>query len=141
MGGIGGKILAHTIPEKLRADLPALFGFCSTTIGVNSIVKAKSMTVVVLAILAGFIVGYFLHLDTLATCFFRRLVKKLHLGTENIDMELYITVVALFCCSGFGWYSTLIEGIAGDPSPGFGYAFFSIMDIVYRIDVFENTNQ
>ncbi len=56
-------------------------------------------------------------------------------------MELYITVVALFCCSGFGWYSTLIEGIAGDPSPGFGYAFFSIMDIVYRIDVFENTNQ
>ncbi|MFQ9126118.1 MAG: DUF554 family protein [Butyricicoccaceae bacterium] len=22
----------------------------------------------------------------------------------------------MFCCSGFGWYSTLTEGIAGDPS-------------------------
>ena len=31
-------------------------------------------------------------------------------------MEFYITAVALFCCSGFGWYSTLTEGIAGDPS-------------------------
>lgn len=24
--------------------------------------------------------------------------------------------MALFCCSGFGWYSTLTEGITGDPS-------------------------
>ena len=31
-------------------------------------------------------------------------------------MEFYITAVALFCCSGFGWYSTLTEGIAGDPN-------------------------
>ena len=31
-------------------------------------------------------------------------------------MEFYITAVALFCCSGFGWYSTLTEGITGDPS-------------------------
>ena len=82
MGGIGGKILAHTIPEKLRADLPALLDFALLLIGVNSIVKAKSMTVVVLAILAGFIVGYFLHLDTLATCFFRRLVKSCTLGRK-----------------------------------------------------------
>lgn len=31
-------------------------------------------------------------------------------------MDLYITVVALFCCSGFGWYGALTEGITGDPS-------------------------
>ena len=31
-------------------------------------------------------------------------------------MEFYLTAVALFCCSGFGWYSTLTEGITGDPS-------------------------
>ena len=31
-------------------------------------------------------------------------------------MDFYVTAVALFCCSGFGWYSTLTEGITGDPS-------------------------
>ena len=37
----------------------------------------------------------------------------MHLGGDNIDMEFYITAVALFCCSGFGWYSTLTEGHRG----------------------------
>ena len=42
--------------------------------------------------------------------------KDIASASQSIDMEFYITAVALFCCSGFGWYSTLTEGIAGDPS-------------------------
>lgn len=116
IGGLGGAALARVLPEKLKTDLPVLFGFCSIAIGVNSIIKAQSMTAVVLAILTGYIIGHFLGLEAKAVRFFRRLVKALRLGGDGIDMELYITVVALFCCSGFGWYSTLIEGIAGEPS-------------------------
>lgn len=74
------------------------------------------MTAVVLAILVGFTIGHLLHLEVWASRFFHRLVKTMHLGGDNIDMEFYITAVALFCCSGFGWYSTLTEGIAGDPN-------------------------
>ena len=74
------------------------------------------MTGVVLAILVGFTIGHLLHLEDWASRFFHRLVKTMHLGGDNIDMEFYITAVALFCCSGFGWYSTLTEGIAGDPN-------------------------
>jgi hypothetical protein len=44
------------------------------------------------------------------------LVRALHLGGQDIDMDFYITAVALFCCSGFGWFSALTEGITGDPS-------------------------
>ena len=74
------------------------------------------MTAGVLAILVGFTIGHLLHLEDWASRFFHRLVKTMHLGGDNIDMEFYITAVALFCCSGFGWYSTLTEGIAGDPN-------------------------
>ena len=85
-------------------------------IGVNSIIKASGMTAVVLAILIGFTIGHALHLEQWTSKFFHKLVKVLHLGGDNIDMEFYITAVALFCCSGFGWYATLNEGITGDPS-------------------------
>ena len=74
------------------------------------------MTAVVLAILVGFTIGHSLHLEQWTSKFFHKLVRTLHLGGESIDMEFYITAVALFCCSGFGWYSTLTEGITGDPS-------------------------
>lgn len=115
-GGVIGSALGHVLPNSLKEHLPTLFGMCSIAIGINSIIKAVSMTAVVLAILVGFTIGHLLHLEDWASRFFHRLVKTMHLGGDNIDMEFYITAVALFCCSGFGWYSTLTEGIAGDPN-------------------------
>ena len=116
LGGILGTGLGKVLPEGLKEHLPSLFGFCSIAIGVNSIIKASGMTAVVLAILVGFIIGHLLHLEQWTSKFFHKLVKALHLGGDDIDMEFYITAVALFCCSGFGWYSTLTEGITGDPT-------------------------
>lgn len=115
-GGLLGTALKKVLPEKLKADLPAMFGLCAMAIGINSIIKASGMTAVVLAILVGFTVGSLLRLETRVQRFFAWLVRTLRLGGEDIDMELYITVVALFCCSGFGWYGALTEGIAGDAS-------------------------
>lgn len=116
LGGLLGTYLGKILPQGLKDNLPTLFGFCSIAIGVNSIIKASGMTAVVLAILVGFTIGHGLHLEQWTSKFFHKLVRTLHLGGESIDMEFYITAVALFCCSGFGWYSTLTEGIAGDPS-------------------------
>ena len=115
LGGLLGTALGKILPQGLKDNLPTLFGFCSIAIGVNSIIKASGMTAVVLAILVGFTIGHILYLEQLTSKFFHKLVRTLHLGGENIDMEFYITAVALFCCSGFGWYSTLTEGITGDP--------------------------
>lgn len=116
LGGFLGAWLGKILPQGLKEHLPALFGFCSIAIGVNSIIKASGMTAVVLAILVGFTIGHLLHLEQWTSRFFNKLVRTLHLGGEDIDMEFYITAVALFCCSGFGWYSTLTEGITGDPT-------------------------
>ena len=116
LGGFLGTWLGKVLPDGLKEHLPALFGFCSIAIGVNSIIKASGMTAVVLAILVGFTIGHLLRLEHWTSKFFHKLVKTLHLGGDDIDMEFYITAVALFCCSGFGWYSTLTEGITGDPT-------------------------
>ena len=50
IGGFVGAALTRTLSDKLKSDLPALFGFCSIAIGINSIIKAQAMTAVVLAI-------------------------------------------------------------------------------------------
>lgn len=101
-GGVIGSALGHVLPNSLKEHLPTLFGMCSIAIGINSIIKAVSMTAVVLAILVGFTIGHLLHLEDWASRFFHRLVKTMHLGGDNIDMEFYITAVALFVL-GFGW--------------------------------------
>ena len=115
-GGVIGSALGHILPASLKEHLPTMFGLCSIAIGINSIIKASAMTPVVLALLVGFTIGHLLHLEQWTSRFFHKLVKAMHLGGDGIDMEFYITAVALFCCSGFGWYSTLTEGITGDPS-------------------------
>lgn len=116
VGGVLGTVLKKGMTDKLKADLPVMFGLCAIGIGINSIIKASGMTAVVLATLVGFTIGSLLKLEKRTQNFFAWLVHTLHLGGKDIDMDLYITVVALFCCSGFGWYGALTEGITGDPS-------------------------
>lgn len=101
VGGLLGTALGKILPPALKEHLPGLFGYCAIAIGVNSIIKASGMTAVVLAILVGFVVGHLLHLEQWTGRFFKKLVGVLHLGSDQIDMEFYITAVALFCCSGF----------------------------------------
>ena len=130
LGCIVGALLGKVLPDYLKENLPLGFGCCSLGIGINSVIKANSMTPIVLAILTGLLIGQVIHLEKHTQDFFRFLVKKMHLGGEGVDMNLYITAVALFCCSGFGWYSTLTEGISGDPSLLFSKAILDFFTAV-----------
>lgn len=117
LGGLlGGTVLRKITPWYLKQNLPFMFGLCSIGIAVNSLVKAHNMSAVVLAVLVGFSVGQVFHLHEKTTRFFAWLVETLHLGGREVDMGVYITMVALFCCSGFGWYGAMNEGITGDAS-------------------------
>lgn len=117
LGGLlGGTLLKKIAPEYLKQNLPAMFGLCSMGVAINSVIKVHNMSVVVLAVLLGFTIGQLLHLHERTTVFFCWLVSALHLGGKEVDMNVYITMVAIFCCSGFGWYGAMTEGITGDPS-------------------------
>ena len=113
-GGVIGSALGQVLPNSLKEHLPTLFGMCSIAIGINSIIKAVSMTAVVLAILVGFTIGHLLHLEDWASRFFHRLVKTMHLGGDNIDMEFYITA-DFFTAMIFA--STLGKAICAIPLP------------------------
>ena len=97
-GGVIGSALGHVLPNSLKEHLPTLFGMCSIAIGINSIIKAVSMTAVVLAILVGFTIGHLLHLEDWESLFFHRMGITMQIGGDFFDMEFYITEVELLCC-------------------------------------------
>ncbi|MFQ9974998.1 MAG: DUF554 family protein [Butyricicoccus sp.] len=85
-GGVIGSALGQVLPNSLKEHLPTLFGMCSIAIGINSIIKAVSMTAVVLAILVGFTIGHLLHLEDWASRFSS--AGQNHAPRrDNIDME------------------------------------------------------
>ena len=75
------------------------------------------MTPVVIAVIFGTLLGELLHLEEHITHVFGAVTRKPPHDEANFDMErLYITVVVLFCASGFGIYGVLVEGMSGGPA-------------------------
>ena len=116
IGGLLGTVLGSRFTPALREKLTMVLGFASIAIGINSIVKANQMTPVVIAVIFGTLLGELLHLEEHITHVFGAVTRKLPHDEANFDMERYITVVVLFCASGFGIYGVLVEGMSGSPA-------------------------
>ena len=116
IGGLLGTVLGSRFTLALREKLTMVLGFASMAIGINSIVKANQMTPVVIAVIFGTLLGELLHLEEHITHVFGAVTRKLPHDEANFDMERYITVVVLFCASGFGIYGVLVEGMSGSPA-------------------------
>ena len=116
VGGLLGTVLGSRFTPALREKLTMVLGFASVAIGINSIVKANQMTPVVIAVIFGTLLGELLHLEEHITHVFGAVTRKLPHDEANFDMERYITVVVLFCASGFGIYGVLVEGMSGSPA-------------------------
>ena len=43
-------------------------------------------------------------------------LERVPISTDRIDMDEYVTIVAIFCASGFGIYGVLMEGMSGESS-------------------------
>ncbi len=116
-GALTGCLAGKALPQKLRTDLNILLGFCSMAIGINSIIKVSAMAPVVLAVMLGYALGAVLKLEDRLTALCGSVLKKLPLPKcESFSMEHYITVVVLFCASGFGIYGTFVEAMSGESS-------------------------
>lgn len=116
-GALAGCAIGKWMPEKLRRELNILLGFCSISIGILSIIKASATAPVVFAVLLGYVLGFALKLEERVTAMIGRILEKIPGAKRvNFPMEQYITVIALFCASGFGIYGTFVEAMSGDHS-------------------------
>ena len=115
-GGIAGSIIGTKIPEKMKRTLTIIFGLCAITIGISSIVKINAMPPVILAVILGTAVGEGLKLEKRITEAFSFLLDRLPVNREKINMNEYVTVVVLFCASGFAIFGVLTEGMSQDSS-------------------------
>ena len=114
VGGLLGCIFRKKMPQKLFDTMPTLFGYCALAIGIYAVVQASTMVVVVLAILLGFSTGHFLGIEERTKNGLSKLTGKLRLNRSELDMDLYIGAVVIFCCSGFGIFGVLTESIQGN---------------------------
>lgn len=113
-----GTLLKKFIPQKLKDQLPSIFGFSAMAIGIKSIVGMDKISIVVISIIIGYIIGELLNLDGLlnnGVCKIlnHRLFSAMTRENEEWDKMLALVIV-LFCFSGTGIFGALTEGMTGD---------------------------
>lgn len=119
IGTIIGGSIRKFLPRHLIEELPKIFGICSVTIGIVSIIGVKTLPMVIMAVIIGFVIGELCHLYDHVHKIFSVVLKKLpfHIeGNHNEYMALYLLVVLMFSMSGTGLFGALTEGMSGDSS-------------------------
>ena len=115
-GGLIGTACGKYLTERMKEVLTVVFGLSAVTNGVVSIIKVGAMPPVIMAMIVGTFFGELLQLERRVRGGLFGALERLPISTERIDMDEYVTIVAIFCASGFGIYGVLMEGMSGDPS-------------------------
>ena len=99
IGTFIGGFIKKILPKHLIEELPKVFGICSVTIGIISILNVKTLPMVIMAIILGFVIGELCHLYDHVHDIFAFLLDKLPFHIE-----------------GMGLFGALTEGMSGDAS-------------------------
>ncbi len=118
MGGIIGGFAGHKVPQRLKDRLPTVFGFAAIAMGILKVVDTKNLTVVILSLITGSILGELLDIEDKLERISLWVIKK---GSQNketstLAIELLVMAMVAFCVSGTGIFGALEEGFTGDPS-------------------------
>lgn len=115
-GGLAGTVCGKYIHEETKEVLTTVFGMAAVGNGIMSLIKGHTMPPVILALIVGTLIGQSLQLERRLKSGLKAALDKLPLSTGRIDMDEYVTIVAIFCAGGFGIYGALMEGMSGDSS-------------------------
>lgn len=115
LGGLLGSFVGGKLSDAFKNTMTLVFGLCAMAMGIASVVLMQQMPAVVFSVILGTILGTGLHLDGLIRKGTGKALNALHLG-ENLDSDLMLTAMVLFCASGTGIYGSLISGMTGDHS-------------------------
>lgn len=120
LGGVLGSVIKDFIPEKLKENLPKVFGICAMAMGVGLINNMVNLSAVILAIIVGAIIGELVDIESrvknIVANLFNKLSSKNNTNMTTAQNDLLITSIVLFCFSGTGIFGALNAGFTGDNS-------------------------
>ena len=116
LGGLIGALGGSRLSDEFKSKLNLIFGVCSMTIGISSIVLMQNMPAVVLSIILGTILGLLLHLGQRIGQAGVKLAGLFPNKGHSDDNGLLVTAIVLFCASGTGIYGAIVSGMSGDHS-------------------------
>lgn len=116
VGGLIGTVCGKYITEEIKEALTVVFGLGAIANGITSLIKGTSMPPVILALIVGTFIGQAFQMEKRIKSGVRFVLDKLPISTEKLNMNEYVTIVAVFAASGFGIYGVLVEGMSGDSS-------------------------
>ena len=123
-GGLIGFVLKDKIPAVLKVSLPLVFGVISMAMGVVSIQKVNHLPSMVLAVIAGTIIGELLQLEGRLHAMVKSFVQRFYQEkAQEINLEVLIGIIVLFCASGTGIYGAMESRLLGDHSLLFTKSF------------------
>ena len=79
-------------------------------------IKVESMPPVIMAMIVVTFFGELFQLERRVRSGLHGALERVPISTDRIDMDEYVTIVAIFCASGFGIYGVLMEGMSGESS-------------------------
>ena len=155
-GGLLGGVLKKVMPERIIESLFIVTAFCAVAIGIISTIKLSSLTVVVLSVMLGCIIGELCRIETgigrVNAWITGKLSKNKAAPAELLPCEqeeaerlrqkkldLLSLSVAIICFSGTGFFGALSEGLDNDHSILLAKAvldFFTVLVIAAQIGCF-----
>jgi uncharacterized membrane protein YqgA involved in biofilm formation len=124
LGSLGGAFLGNRISAGLRARMPLVFGISSMGLGIALMMKVRSLPAVILALLAGTLLGELVHLEDWimklagrARGLIDRVAKPADASLSHDEfLSQFVAILVLFSASGTGIFGAMNEGMTGDTS-------------------------
>lgn len=145
LGAIVGGLIRRWMPERIGKSLFIVTSFCAISIGIISVIKLESLTVVMVSVLLGCVLGELCYLEAGIGKVIAFAASRLE-GHREIPeeekkerMDLLSLSMAIICFSGTGFFGALSEGLDGDHSVLLAKAvldFFTVLVIATQIGYF-----
>lgn len=122
IGGFLGSIFGKHLPERIRVNLPFIFGLSSMAVGISMITKMQSLPGVILAVVLGTIIGEWIDLEQLLSRFTAKLkvfaekFTRQNSTEDDLYIQKYVSLIVMFCTGATGILGSMTEAMTGDHS-------------------------
>ena len=125
VGGLLGAALGNRLDDNMKKQFNMIFGLCSMSMGITSVILMVNMPAVIFAVIIGTVIGLLCHIGdgvNRAAGGLQKIVNgfgktnKTGAGRTPEQEAMLLTVIVLFCSSGTGIYGCLVSGMNQDHS-------------------------